>query len=685
MMITIDGTNYTPEWEDYETFYGTKYSLKQLSYTEYLHDPRFRVEIVGRCGSEDQGQVLSGADIQQHYNTIDWKNTIFISHNAMFDAYVLKRHYGIEAGAYFCTMQAMKMVANHINHGLEACGDATGWTGPRKGDLGNALKNAFNKHLEDMTPQEQAEYKAYCLNDTLMCRHITKAIIKLLPDQELQCMNMYIKRFLNPKFVVDIDLCDKALDEAQKETKRLIAAATPVLHKYIAPPQTYFKHTAPARAEIALATSGKAKELKDKGEHQKIITVAPPKTIRTTEELLRKDAHFYAILEQILTAHGLDLPTKISDRTGLTIPACSRQDDEFMMLRQHSELQTLIDARLAVKSNIVKTRLERFKTIAAASDGCMPVASIYHSAHTGRPGATNKCNLMNLPRVIKNKPKPSDALRLSLMAPKGHVIITADFSNIEPRLTDWFCGQEEFLEAYRRGDDPYIALATRSTGLPASQITKELRQLNKVKKLQLSYGSGWRKYQTTLALGALGADPQYISEAEARHAVYNDYRPANPGITATWELLESQLHPMFNGEYRNHPRNYKCITFAHKAIWLPSGRKLDYSGLRQQFDDEGRLQWFYGLTKRTKIYGGAMLENLMQALARDIHVPAMLEINKHVAPVVGDTYDEISIIAPEHRAEDDMASMIEIMTRPVTWAPDLPLAAEADYDTRYSK
>ena len=115
-----------------------------------------------------------------------------------------------------------------------------------------------------------------------------------------------------------------------------------------------------------------------------------------------------------------------------------------------------MSARLGNKSTLEETRTQRFIDI--AKRGKLPIPVRYYAAHTGRWGGDDKVNIQNLPSRGPNGKR----LKYSIVAPEGHVMIDADSSQIEARVLAWLAGQEDLTEAFARGDDVYIAMASRA-------------------------------------------------------------------------------------------------------------------------------------------------------------------------------------------------------------------------------
>jgi DNA polymerase len=172
-------------------------------------------------------------------------------------------------------------------------------------------------------------------------------------------------------------------------------------------------------------------------------------------------------------------------------------------------------------------------------------------------------------------------------------------------------------------------------------------------------------------------DPIYMSAQEAYSSVMT-YRENNPMVPSMWRVLDQFIHQMSLEGTRTE---FGMITFVHQGIELPSGRMLQYLGLTQTEDGS----WAYGLGKKASfLWGGTLLENIIQALARDIVAAQMLKIEKRYR-VVSSTHDECIYLAREEEADEALRYGIEVFSETPWWAPGLPLSAEGGHDVAYSK
>ena len=370
---------------------------------------------------------------------------------------------------------------------------------------------------------------------------------------------------------------------------------------------------------------------------------------------------------------GVDPPTKISATTGKLALALAKTDAGFKALAEHEniEVQALVAARLGTKSTLDETRTERF--ISIAKRGSLPVPLRYYAAHTGRWGGDDKLNLQNLPRKSK--------LKSAIVAPEGYVIIDADSSQIEARMLAWLSGQTDLVDAFADGKDVYKIMAGKIYHKPAEEVNEDERFVGKTTILGCGYGMGAIKFQ--LQLKNFNVD---LRESECRR-ILTTYRDGFPAIPMLWNEGHRCLDALADARL-------KTTTFGvqPQAVYvlpgvgfdLPSGIPLKYMDLRgADVDERGRPQYIYS-TRRgvVRIYGGKVVENLCQALARCVVGEQMLRIAKRYK-VVLTVHDAVACIAKEEEADEAAKYVQECMRWRPKWAETLPLNCEVKVGKSY--
>lgn len=375
----------------------------------------------------------------------------------------------------------------------------------------------------------------------------------------------------------------------------------------------------------------------------------------------------------LLRLWGVAPPMKISPTTGKETYAFSKSDEAFRDLLEHDNpgVQALVAARLGVKSTIEETRTERF--IGIASRGTLPVPLRYYAAHTGRWGGDDKLNLQNLPRT--------SLLKYAILAPEGHFMIDSDSSQIEARTLAWLAGQDDLVQAFNNGEDVYKIMASAIYGKGIEAITKDERFVGKTTILGAGYGMGAQKFQTQL--GNFGV----ALELDETKRVIDTYRRTYPMIPQLWKRAGEILDAILSNQYTEFGRDGILQVEGRNGIRLPNGLYLKYPNLRVHQNDEGKTEYVYDTKKGravipNRIYGGKVVENVCQALARIVIGDQMLKIADRYR-VVMTVHDAVAAVVP---VEDVIPaqSYVEacMRTRP-KWAPDLPLNCESGYGKSY--
>jgi len=392
--------------------------------------------------------------------------------------------------------------------------------------------------------------------------------------------------------------------------------------------------------------------------------------VQQDREALMSNQKFAELLRQC----GVEPPTKISPTTGQETLAMAKSDEGFKALAEHPDerVQALVAARLGNKSTLEETRTERFINI--SKRGKMPVPLSYYAAHTGRWGGSDKINLQNLPSRGANGGK----LKRAIVAPKGYVMIDADSAQIEARVLAWLAGQDDLVEAFRNEEDVYKIMGAAIYRKAPSEITKEERFVGKTTILGAGYGMGAQKFQAQLK--TFGTQ---IDEGEARHIV-DVYRSTYMKIPKLWEQGGSAIEAMINNQSVTFGTGAVVVS-GSKGILMPNGLYQRYPHLRQIQDSDGRYQYVYDARRGVnKIYGGKLVENICQGIARCIIGEQMIRIAKRYK-VVLTVHDAIACVALEKEAQEAVAYVEECMKWVPEWALGLPLSCEVGFGKSYGE
>jgi len=370
---------------------------------------------------------------------------------------------------------------------------------------------------------------------------------------------------------------------------------------------------------------------------------------------------------ELLRSRGVEPPTKTSPTTGKDTYAFAKTDDGFKSLVTHAnpEVQALAAARLGNKSTLEETRTQRFLDI--AERGTLPVPVRYYAAHTGRWGGDDKINLQNLP----SRGPDGKTLKRSIVAPDGYILIDCDSSQIEARVLAWFAGQTDLTDAFRKKEDVYIKMAARIYDVEESEVTKRQRFVGKTTILGAGYGMGAVKFQAQLK--SFGTD---IELNEARRII-DIYRNANWKISHVWREAQNMVSHMAQGDsYQFGRKGVVEVMGNREAIRLPSKLLMRYEDLKGEQNSKGIEYTYKTRNGRTRIYGGKVIENICQALARCVIGDQMLLINNRYRAVLT-VHDSVIACVPESEAEEAQQYVERCMRYVPRWAKGLPLECES--------
>ena len=280
----------------------------------------------------------------------------------------------------------------------------------------------------------------------------------------------------------------------------------------------------------------------------------------------------------------------------------------------------------------------------------------------------------NVPDVL------SQLIRTALVAKPGHTFLVADYSAIEARVIAYLAGEQWRMDVFAQGGDIYCSSASQMFKVPVEKhgVNKHLRQKGKIAELACGYGGG------VSALKAFGADKMGLTEDEMQNIV-TQWRAASPKIPLFWRDAESAAKSALENPGRTY--TLRCgVKYRRDAdalrCRLPSGRVLSYWGAR--LDNDGKI-CFMGQNQTTRkwekmeTWGGRLVENIVQAYARDCLAVALLRLDEAGYQITFHVHDEIIAEAPEGSRWEDMAG---IMGQPIDWAPGLLLRGDG-YETRF--
>lgn len=424
-----------------------------------------------------------------------------------------------------------------------------------------------------------------------------------------------------------------------------------------------------------------------------------------------------SLTKEAVNISGLDNPNSVKQlsawletETEETVTDLRKDTVSKMLSRDDNSPE--VQRMLEIRQELGKTSTKKYDAIqiAVCDDGRVRgLLQFYGANRTGR-WAGRLVQVQNLPRTYTEplelarelvKERKTDALRLiygsvpdtlsqlirtAFIAPPRRTLIDADFSAIEARVISWLAGEEWRLEVFRTHGKIYEASASQMFGVPIERIKKgnpeyALRQKGKVAELALGYQG------SSGALIQMGALDMGIPEEDLPDIV-SRWREANKRIRDLWYKMDSAAVQVItqggsvgvNGIIITHEFNYSQ-NIDYMTVTLPSGRKLYYiapqigvnkwgnPSISYMGMDQSTKKW-----KRIETYGGKLVENCVQAIARDCLAIAIERLEKAGYEVIFHIHDEVVIECDADKAS--LEDVVKIMSGPIPWAMDLPLGAD---------
>ena len=606
---------------DFESFYSREYSLRKMTPVEYILGAEF--ETIG-CAVKvrDKPTVwLEGDRVASLLRKVN-EPWMCITHNALFDCSILAWRYDIHPTLCVDTMSmARALLSPYLPRASVSLETVSTYLNLGHKEM-SALGNVMGMRLRDIKARP-ALYDAlvkYALGDADKCRGIFDHVSSSFPAQEFIINDMIIKMATRPQFAVDQNLLYEHLAQITDAKTHLLE-----------------------RANISKL------------------------------ELMSNDK-FAVALRNL----GVEPATKISPATGKETYAFAKTDEFMDELQEHGDpdVQALVAARLGLKSTLEETRTQRFINISRlthdGNEAWMPIALRFSGAHTHRFSGDWKLNQQNLPS------RKSRKLRQSLKAPEGRVVLAADSAQIEARLTAWLAKCAILVKQFTLGEDVYSIFATEIYGFVVTKKDKIQRFLGKTSILGLGFGMGGTKFDDTVRIQAADQNIEIdLAPLGGAKSIVDLYRRKYPEIPATWKRLDGLIQRMAAGR-ANGETFGPCIVEGH-TIRLPGGLPLQYPDLK--YDPAFGWSYWDG-RKRKPLWGGTLLENIVQYLDRQAVMEAAVRIQRRVRvlginmPLAHQVHDELVYVPRIEDVSIVTPIVEEEMFRRPSWGPDLPLAAE---------
>ena len=424
------------------------------------------------------------------------------------------------------------------------------------------------------------------------------------------------------------------------------------------------------------------------------------------DEILREEN-----MDRAIELTGLENPNsplqlkEWLNKKGLEIDSLAKKDVESAIKNAEGHIKEVLELRQELSKSSVR-KYDAMKNVKGKDNRARGLIQFYGANRTGRYSGRliqvqnlrrNNLKDLDLARsLVKNRDyetmeilyeSPSDILsqliRTAFIPKEGTRFIISDFSAIEARVLAWIAGEQWVLDAFENGEDIYCRTASKMFGVPVEKhgINGHLRQKGKIATLACGYQGALG------ALKAMGGIEMGLSEDELQ-SIVDSWREANPNIVSLWWDIDSVVKRVVKTrskeEYKNLVISYeKGILF----IQLPSKRRLAYPKAKIGMNRFGGESIVYeGIVvgnKWDKIesYGGKFVENIVQAIARDVLAEAMMRLEKKGFNIVMHIHDEVVIESDASSVEE----INEIMSIVPSWAPGLILDADGFESEFYKK
>ncbi len=391
------------------------------------------------------------------------------------------------------------------------------------------------------------------------------------------------------------------------------------------------------------------------------------------------------------------------------VPVDNTQAATLRGLLEAEETPDIVKDAIDIKLTLASAAPKKyFSMLQRQVDGRIHGVLKYHGASTGRWASTG-VNFQNIARpTIKDTDlcieefsevdnewigvlygdtmgALSSCLRGMIKAPEGYKFVVSDYSAIEARVVAWLAGQTDVLDVFRSKQDVYKHAASGIYNVPIEEVDSDQRFVGKTAVLALGYQGGAKAFANMAK--NYGVD---IPEDKA-DGIKKAWRKANQNIVKYWYAIEECA--VMSLVERGTVRNYRGISFKATGNFLycklPSGRRLAYYKPRLSEGAYDKLQVVYHTNtargfQKQHTYGGKLVENITQAVARDIMAEAMLRVEEYGFPIVLSVHDELVTLCPDNDNFTE-AGLSKIMCKLPEWATGLPVDAEGYESIRYRK
>lgn len=638
---------------DLETY--SSVDLAKSGLYKYVDSPDFEILLLAYAWDDDPVQVLDltgehPAELDAVITAIENPDVTKVAHNCAFERACLRKYLGCSVFATEWQDTMILAAMNGLPQSLDAAGAALRLR-DQKIKEGTSLISYFCKpckptfsnagrtrNLPCHAPEKWERFKTYCARDVEVEREIYRrlsVVATYVPDWERRVFELD-SRINDRGVLIDLDFVESAIavdraftDKHFAEMQRLTGLDNP---------------GSVAQLKLWLESVGVSCDSLNKQTVADLIEQTTNPTIRRVLELRQQLG-------------------KTSIKKYETMQAAACRDGRVRGIMQYygAGRTGRWAGRIVQPQNLPQNHLEQIDIVR---------------------GIVRDRDLETLETLYDNVPDTlSQLIRTALIAKPGHTFLVADYSAIEARVIAYLAGEQWRMDVFANGGDIYCSSASAMFHVPVEKhgVNGHLRQKGKIAELACGYGGG------VGALKAFGADKMGLTDDEMQ-SIVTQWRAASPSIPQFWRETEKAVKHALRTPGRAftvQPCGVKYIRdrMALRCI-LPSGRQLAYWAAH--LDAEGSIR-FMGQNQTTRkweqmeTWGGKLVENIVQAFARDCLAVAMLRLDAAGFNIVFHVHDEVIVEAPEGSHWEDVA---DIMGQPIDWAPGLLLRGDG-YDTKF--
>jgi len=661
---------------DFETYFASGYTLKDMSIVEYVDDPRFEFTGLGVKINDDKSRFTMRVwwmirRLQRKYGD-NLEDVTVVVKNSKFDILILAEKFGIYPPYVIDVEDLSRYYDPRMSQKLKDLVKIFKLRKPKGDTL--QFKGQHSAGID------VAAMKEYCLDDVDLEYELLDLLLPIVdnPEMEFKLMQHTLNLYLHPPFDLDVGLAKEISAGMQRELRGDLLKVRWVLE---------------------YATKKK----------------------KTISEILRARSILPKILADVLP-EGEVVPMKQGKKK--MIPALAQEDVGFQLLLVHpvEKVRDLMAAKAAVTSwPLHKAKVDSIIAQAACSGDHVRVPIKYYGAHTGRWSGTAGVNLLNLGGKGRGRAIHPliGMVRNALKAPPGYMLVIPDSAQIEARELAWVAGQDDLTKGFARGEDIYSVFATRLFGeevrKPREDDPDDVKSTLNIRRgfgkdaiLGCGFGMGTNTFilrcKQNPSLRPLFDSGEY--DWDFVDKLIKTYRTTYARIPEFWRTIEkcfrwvtkypneviSYYIPteeicLHNGMEKQKPIIKNALfTFWKEGkdtiIQLPSGRRLFYRDAVVTRDKQIKYRAGRAMTHT---WGGSLTENVIQAMCRDLLSGWLLECERTGISIIHHTYDELVGCVPEHSADVALEQMYGIMNTGPDWAAGLPLATEGEITPCFKK